>query len=222
MLKKLLRYKLLLILCLLPLSGTASAETRYVVDQLIITLRTGQSNQHQILKTLPSGTALELLEDAGNYSRVRTPDGIEGWVLTQYISSTPTAKQRLAAAEKRLAEAEALAKRLQTELDATKRRENELLNSQDKLTQQQQSQSDELERLRRISAQPLKLEQENQQMKKDLLELENDYKLLRQEHQLLSDSSEREWFLTGAGVIILGILIGLIAPKFQRRKKSSW
>jgi SH3 domain protein len=39
---------------------------------------------------------------------------------------------------------------------------------------------------------------------------------------VLQDSSNREWFLTGAGVIIIGILIGLIAPRLRPKKKSGW
>jgi len=38
----------------------------------------------------------------------------------------------------------------------------------------------------------------------------------------LKDRSEREWFVRGAGVVIVGILIGLIVPRLKLRKKSSW
>ena len=51
-------------ICLLfaAMVGTATAETRYVSDELQITLRSGQSTQHQILRMIPSGTPLEVLE----------------------------------------------------------------------------------------------------------------------------------------------------------------
>ena len=73
-----------------------------------------------------------------------------------------------------------------------------------------------------MAAKPLKLENENQLLKKQLLELESAHELLRQENQMLGDSSDREWFLNGALVIILGIIIGLILPRLRTRKKSSW
>jgi SH3 domain protein len=73
-----------------------------------------------------------------------------------------------------------------------------------------------------VAAKPLKLENENQRLKKELLELESKHELLLQENQMLGDSSDRDWFLNGAGVIIIGILIGLIAPRIKPRKKSSW
>ena len=214
--------QIILTLSLLLISVIAQAETRYVVDELVITLRTGQSTEYQIISTLPSGTKLELLETGDTYSRVRAPDGKEGWVLNQYISKNPTARMQLAEAQSRVSSLESENARLKSELENATSKGKQLDTAYQKLDTEHKSLTDELERLRRVSAQPLKLENENQGLKKDLLELENEYELLRQEHQLLTDSSDREWFLTGAGVIVLGILIGLIAPKLRTRKKSSW
>jgi len=179
--------------------GSAAAETRYVVDKLIITMRSGQSTQHKIIRHLPSNTKLEILEAGEKYSLARGPGGKEGWVLNQYITSTPTAKLQLATAQNKLAK-----------LTATN------------LTRSSKKQTDELTHLRRVAAKPLKLENENQRMKKEFLDLENEHTLLSQETQMLRDSSDREWFLNGAGVIIFGIIIGLIAPRLRTRKKSSW
>lgn len=217
-----LTLKWFLLICLLLATATAKAETLYVNDLLIITLRTGQSNQHQILKTLPSGSKLELLERGDNYSRVRTTEGIEGWVLSQYLVTTPVARLQLAGIKNKLASVQSENTRLKAELESVTEQESTLRSTYEALVEQQQTLEQELERLRRVSAQPLKLENENQQFKKELLELENDYELLRQEQQMLTDSSDREWFITGVGVIILGIIIGLIAPQFRSRKKSAW
>lgn len=211
-----------LLFCLLATSAAVLAETRYVVDNLIITMRSGQSTQHQILRTWPSSTKLEVLETGEKYSHVRGPDGAEGWVLNQYISAKPTAKIRLAAAEIKLAELEAENNRLKAELTTLSDKEAGISKQHKKLSLDNKKQSEELTRLRRVAAKPLKLANENQRLKKELLELESQHELLRQENQMLGDSSDREWFLNGAGVIILGIIIGLIAPRLRVRKKSSW
>ena len=65
----------------------AAAETLYVSDQLIITLRRGKSSSHKILTTLKTGAPLEVLEKAegDEYVKVRTSDGIEGYVLLEFI-----------------------------------------------------------------------------------------------------------------------------------------
>lgn len=211
-----------LLLALLAVSHSAAAETRYVVDKLIITMRSGQSTQHQILRTWPSNTALELLESGEKYSRVRGPDGTEGWVLNQYITAKPTARLLLKDAQQKLAKAESENVRLKAELAELQTKESSVSKQQRELSRENKKQADELTHLRRVAAKPLKLENENQRLKKELLDLENQHELLRQENQMLGDSSDREWFLNGAGVIILGIIIGLVAPRLRVRKKSSW
>lgn len=214
--------KTLFVIGLLLISNGVAAETRYVIDQIVITLRSGQSNQHQILRTLPSGTRMEILESGEKYSKARLQDGTEGWVLNQYITKTPIAKHRLAAAQKKLAAAESENARLKKELTVIKQKEVTLREQYTKLQKADKKLNQELGRLRRVAAKPLQLENENTRMKKELLDLENEHELVRQENQILRDSADREWFLTGAGVIILGIILGLLAPSLRPRKKSSW
>ena len=72
----------------------AAAETLYVSDQLLITLRRGKSSEFKILQTLKTGTPLEILEreENENYVKVRLQSGEEGYVLSQYLTNdTPKA-----------------------------------------------------------------------------------------------------------------------------------
>jgi SH3 domain protein len=216
------QHRLFFGLCLFSLAITASAEVRYVVDNLIITMRSGQSTQHQVLRTWPSNTALEILETGEQYSKARGPDGTEGWVLNQYITAKPTSKLLLADAEKKLAKAEAENTRLKADLAELQSKEGTLSTSHQKLSIENKKQIEELTHLRRVAAKPLQLESENQSLKKELLALESEHELLRQENQILSDSSDRDWFLNGAGVVVLGIILGLVIPSLRLRKKSSW
>jgi len=45
------------------LLGVAHAETRYVSDELRITMRSGEDFSYQVIKELQSGTQLEVLSD---------------------------------------------------------------------------------------------------------------------------------------------------------------
>jgi SH3 domain protein len=222
MIKKYLLPFCLSLLAFATLPTTASAEVRYVIDKLIITMRSGQSNQYQILRTWPSNTKLEILEAGEKYSKARGPDGTEGWVLNQYITARPTAKLRLATTQQKLAKIEKEYAQLKSDMSTLQGKEGALSKQKNKLSRDNKKQMDELKHLRRVAAKPLKLENENQRLKKELLELESEHELLLQENQMLGDSSDRDWFLNGAGVIILGIIIGLIAPRLRMRKKSSW
>ena len=214
--------KFLVLLCLVLFASAAQAESVYVVDKLIITMRSGQGNQYQIVRTWPSGTRLDVLETAEKYTRVRGPDNTEGWVLNQYIQSQPTSKILLAAAQDKLSKLEAENAKLKKETGSTSDTNSALSKELNDLKGKYKKQENELTRLRSVAAKPLKLDNENQQLKKDNLKLENERELLRQENQVLQDSSDRDWFINGALVIIAGIIIGLIAPRLKPRKKSSW
>jgi len=104
----------------LMLAVPAWAEPAYVTDRFEITLRTGPGTQHKILKMLPSGTRLQVLErnDEG-YVRVRSEDGVEGWVLARYLQEEPVARERLAQAQARL-------DRLRKEVAALRRENGDL------------------------------------------------------------------------------------------------
>ena len=65
----------------------ADAITQYVSDELVINLREGKGNEYKIIKMLRNGTPLNILEEAEQYLKVRTAEGLEGWVLKQYITS---------------------------------------------------------------------------------------------------------------------------------------
>ena len=65
----------------------ADAKTQYVSDELIIDLRQGKGNEYRIIKMLRRGTPLTILEESEQYLKVRTEEGLEGWVLKQYITS---------------------------------------------------------------------------------------------------------------------------------------
>ena len=63
------------------------AETRYVSDKLIISVRDGPNQDDNVLGYIRTGTAVDVLEEKEGHLRIKTEDGLEGWVQTQYIIS---------------------------------------------------------------------------------------------------------------------------------------
>jgi SH3 domain protein len=80
---------ILLLFTLAFVSGTASADDkiRYVSDMLIINLKTSVEAPFKVVAKLYSNDKLEVLETDGRFSRVRTEDGKEGWIASQYLTS---------------------------------------------------------------------------------------------------------------------------------------
>lgn len=207
--------------CLLPMQ--AYAASKYVSDQLIITMRTGQGNQFEIIKTLVSGTKLEILEETDTgYAMVRLDDGTEGWVRTQYLADEPIAADKLASAESKLAKIKGNNKLLREELDSLKKAKGTLDAQHAKLQSEHTSATEELTHLNEVAARPKQLESENKDLRKRFEQISDELVLVKQENQVLKDRSERQWFITGAAVLIIGMIIGLVIPKFRFQKKDSW
>ena len=88
------RFALIVLLFTGP-SFNASAEIRYVTDELQLSLYEEINSQGKLLLRLNSGTELELLETSGFYARVRTMDGVEGWTKAGFLISEKPARAQL-------------------------------------------------------------------------------------------------------------------------------
>ena len=208
----------------LGLVSTAMAETLYVSDRLEIQMRTGKGTQFRILRMLPSGTALEILEvdQENGYSRVRTSSGVEGWVLSRFLMQGRAARDQLADAEKKLARLELENRKLSASLEDLQKTKGSIDTEREQLVKENRKLSQELEEIRRAASSALAIDAENKELKSRIVAYERQAQSLQQENEGLKDRTARDWFMVGAGVVILGMIIGLIIPRIRWRKKSSW
>ncbi len=216
--------KLLLFIALILISPLNHAEDiQYVSDQLVITLRTGQGSTYQIIRTLPSGTKLDVLEmtDTG-YARVRTENGDEGWIRSQYLSPEPIARLKLQAAEKNLGKLKTENTRLQEETKKLRKQRHELKSKNKDLLARVKTAESQLSRLGEVAAKPILLDKENRKLQQQNISLEKKLQMMAQENQILKDRSQREWFIAGAIVLLGGIFLGLLLPKIRWKKRNTW
>jgi len=205
--------------------ANADAATRYVTDQFKVNLRSGETSSHRILRGLESGTPVEVLANNAEtgYSKVRTGDGLEGYVLTYQLMNEPSARERLAAAEARLRELQEEPDKLASRLGALQQSYAKLEAENSKLTKIRGQLQEELDGIRRTAANAVQIANERSELRKNVINLTRQVEDLKQENRDLNNQTAQNWFLIGAGVVILGIILGLILPhlRFQRRK-SSW
>ncbi len=215
---------ILMTLALLLIAAGAHGETRYVQDQLEITMRTGESTRNSIIRMLASGDPVELLEtnpDSG-YSKVRTRDGTEGWVLTRFLMPEPAARQQLAALRVQAATLREEQARLETELQGV-RAENDSLRRQLAETEERFRQaSRELDEIRRAAANVLAVNENNKQLSQQIIDVRQQLDARNAEAEAMRRDTTRKWFMTGAGVAFGGLLLGLLIPRLRWRKRSSW
>ena len=214
----------LILVLLLGLVTTAMAETRYVSDRLDIQMRTGKGTKFRILRMLPSGTALEVLkiDKETGYTRVRAPGGVEGWVLTRVLMKGQAARDKLADAEKRLASLELENRKLSSSFQTLKTEKGSADQELGKFDKENRKLSQELDNIRRTASSSLAIDAENRELKSRIVAYERQVQSLQQENSGLKDRTARDWFMVGAGVVVLGMIIGLIIPRIRWRKKSSW
>lgn len=220
-----MKTRFLIISCLLisALSFSVQAETQYVSDHLVITVRTGQGAQFQIIKTLESGEHVEVLEktDTG-YTRVETSDGTEGWVRSQYLAKEPVASEKLARAQAQLLKTRTALKKIKESYAELSKDHKLLSQTQATLSTDKKQLDSELARLSEVAKKPIMLDKQNRELQQKNVTLEKDLQRLNQENHSLKDRSQREWFIAGALVLLGGLILGLIIPKLRSRKTSAW
>lgn len=209
-----------LALCLLLPALPASA--LYVTDEFQITLRSGPSVKNQVLKMLDSGTSLQPLgEQSEGWIKVRMDSGTEGWVLKRYMIQEPIHRVQLERAKRQLEGLREKSAKLEETLQSESSTRGDLDSQVKQLTAQNDALTKELSQLKKIAAQPVAIEQQNQQLSKRIGILDEDNRQLKIEIDSLKDRSQRDWFVTGAGVLLAGIVLGLILPRL-RRKRDMW
>lgn len=211
----------LLVLLAIPV---VQAENRWVTDEFEVMMRTGKSNSQSIVRQLKSGTQVEVLAEdkAAGYTQVKVGSGAEGWVLSRYLKRGPTAKILLPNLEARLKKSEAATGELRREITELKRERQKLQNQVAELQSTGSSVQQQLDRVTKLSAGTIQVDDQNRQLKKRLVEGDQQIELLENENSRLGSRANREWFLVGGAVLVLGLLLGLILPRISWKKKSSW
>jgi SH3 domain protein len=215
--------KVLLALLLVLGPASAFAATMYISDELTVPLRRGPSNGHKIINAaLPSGLSLEVLgeDKAAGFTQVRTPNGTEGWVPTQYLTSQPIARDRLAAATKRIEALEAQLKTVRESYQDARGARSEVESRAAELAKENQRLQTELAEIRRVSATAITQYEENKQLKADNTSLQAQVAQLTDEVHELKRNVMLRWLLAGGGLVLLGLLLGAWIK--SRPKRSSW
>lgn len=202
----------------------AQAERRYASDQVEVLLRTGPSHQHAIVRMLKSGMALEVLEQnkREGYTRVRTAAGTEGWVLTRHLMVEPSARELLEKLSEQFSKSENKLESPSAQATLIRQEYETLTKRALALEKDHQRMESDLAKIKQTAANAVRLDSQNQEMRQQILSLNNQLSKLEQENQLLSNQIERDWFYAGALVLFIGLFLGLVIPRIQWRGRSRY
>jgi SH3 domain protein len=219
--------KFVVALALLGSLSTASlssfAETRYISDEMAVPLRRGPSTGHKILhRGLPSGTPLEVVAEdrAAGFTQVRLANGTEGWLESQYLVNQPVAKERLAAATRRIESLEAQLKSTRESFQEQRGARTQVEGRAGDLTKQNEKLQAELAEIRRVSATAITQYEENKQLKASNESLQAQVTQLTGRVRELERNIMLRWLLAGGALVLLGLVLGAWIK--SRPKRSTW
>ena len=224
---------------------SAWADTRYVSDRLIISMREGQSPGSPAVAFLVAGTPVEVLEQAENHLFVRIANGQEGWVRTKYILAQRPKSMVIKDLNAKIKELEEQIKTMEAQAgsdsddsaDTRKIYEFKIKNLETLLEKEKKSYAASQKEIKEIRARNKKLQddvaelsEQNKQVSKQgngSESLQKEIKRLQQTNQELKKemdqiesadqssilSSAIKWFLTGSGVLLLGLILGRSVPR---------
>tara|TARA_B100001142_G_scaffold134698_1_gene136181 strand:- start:1144 stop:1794 length:651 start_codon:yes stop_codon:yes gene_type:complete len=209
-----------LCLTLLFLTLRVSAESYvYITDQLDLPIRADKSFDNNIIRLLPSGTELSLLQSTEDgWAQIQFDDTI-GWIKSFYLSPDPSARDKL----KKLTRNYNANKLLISKLSGEKEElESQLLtlkqDNTDLVVQSSKSQA-EKEHIEQIYQDALKLEHENEKLIQEKLQLKAELQLAVNNTRIQKDTSSRNWFIVGAIVLFFGMIIGFIVPGLLNKRR---
>ncbi len=80
-------FKALLLCVVILFAQTALAETTFITDKISVELFSSTFQRGVLVTTVNSGAIVEVIETDGDYAKVRTSDGQEGWLHKKYLST---------------------------------------------------------------------------------------------------------------------------------------
>jgi len=221
MMKSILRSLLFILIAAAPFAYGAPA---WVSDEFEIMLRSGPSTSNAIQLMVGSGMQLEVLEgDAeSGYSRVRTPGGTEGWVLTRYLMNERSAREQLEILTGELTNANSRGTSLGSQLTAIKGEYDAADRRINTLEREKAAAEKELAEIRRTAANVLSINEQNKSLLDEVASAEIRADTLEQENRQLSGQTTRYWFMSGALVLLVGIILGIWLPRIRWQRRSGY
>lgn len=214
-----------ILLLLLPVyTAVAFGAPAWVSDEFEITLRSGPSTSNAIQLMVSSGLRLEVLErdaDSG-YSRVRTPGGTEGWVLTRYLMREASAREQLEKLTSQLTNANTLGTSLDSQLIAIKGEYDSANQKIAGLERDNAAVEKELAEIKRTAANVLNVNTQNKALATDLTDAEIEIDTLKEQNRQLRSGTTRYWFLAGALVLLIGVILGVWLPRIRWQRRARY
>ncbi len=173
----------------------AAEQTRYISDNVFTYIHGGPSTQYRIVGSVEAGQAITFLgETQGDYSKIVDHKGREGWVQTDFISSSKSFRVQLP-------EVQAELSRVQEKLANLSSESGNAQDTIEKLKEQLANAEKDL----------AKVTSERNKAANELNKLQNN-----EQYEMLQQGG----LIAGAG-LLMGVILAYL-PRPRRRQKNRW
>jgi SH3 domain protein len=218
---KTLSMLLLVILGVFGIAQQSRAAKAYVTDSIEITLRTGPSTENKVIATLSSGRPLDVLDTQGDWSQVKVlDDGKEGWVISRYLVTRVPWEVQARRLQEEGVSLTAKLNRVEKDLASESQQHQGLAVELKRKTQELEALTKTYQELKKGSEGYLRLKTLYDASEKELKVAKSELSKATAENQNLKSSQEYRYFLSGALVLLCGLLIGGIAGRLQKKRRS--
>lgn len=194
----------------------------YVSDQVEIPAREEGNSRSKIVKMLPSGEALELLESTeSGWTKIKTNAGDIGWIGSRYLMNNKAARTQLEKISNQYNSQVIIYKQQTIQLKAIEKQLSEAQKQYKILLVDKSKITAKVEHIEQTYKNSLEIEHENQQLNSKILQLTGENKLLKSNSFVEQDRRARNSFIVGALVLLFGGILGFIIRALFASKKVS-
>lgn len=195
----------------------------YVTDNIQIPFRSGPGYKYKISRMIRTGTPVTVLEVTTNkWARMTFVDKKgrqhEGWMPSVLLQTQPVSSIQLKAQIKQNKTLEQDKIVLSDEITQLKKRLKSTQAKLDTVNKSSFELNKNYQNLKSVSGNASSIATENETLKKQLSEVQNQNNLYKAQINQTGDVVQRQWFLTGGGVLLLGIILGAIFRSPRRKK----
>lgn len=195
---------------------SAGADTKYVTEDLRITLRTGPGSDRKIIAMVPSGDAVELISPGEEWSEVRYDDK-QGWVLTRYLTDKVPPAIALARLQKQYDDLLAEHQQARQRLEQISEQNQDLSGTLNQTQSELGKLSKAHQTLKAESTEYLKLKANYEKTVKALKAAEAKYNEIDSAFNKLANNQLNRGLLYGGGLVFFGLILGFILKRPKRR-----
>lgn len=209
---------------LVLLAATASARTMYATDTFEIVVRSEkQIVGRNIIKVLPSGTPLEVRDMDDVWAAVRLEDGRTGYVEKKHLIDREPYKITAERLQNEVGQQRDRLAPLTQQLATLRDEHQRLQQAHGMAGAQLQDISQKYEALRQdaTTANYLEIKTQYTDLQRTQAEAQQQLAAVSEAYAALKSSTRIGWFLSGAGVILTGWLLGMASERWRVRRRRS-